>query len=152
MVKVVKKKKSSSEIVKYFTEHHKLFSPPLESRIDLKVFSQKIYDNAIQFWAIDSCTQKNVGFMACYFNFPEKVYGYITTISVVESMQGLGLGEELVKKAIECGKERGFRSIRLEVNLQNIRAISFYRRLGFEKYDESDSSLFLRIDLEENVL
>jgi GNAT superfamily N-acetyltransferase len=55
---------------------------------------------------------------------------------VEDSARGRGLGEGLVKAAIERARERGCRRIELDANEANTPAITLYERLGFNSYSE----------------
>jgi diamine N-acetyltransferase len=62
----------------------------------------------------------------------------IARIYAVQSMIGKGIGNALLKKCIETAYEMGKRIIWLGVWEKNDRAISFYNKWGFEKFDEHD--------------
>jgi ribosomal protein S18 acetylase RimI-like enzyme len=129
MWKICIKKFSKEMIQTYFSENKSVFVPPLESRVDIYDFAAKITANAVQFWAIDGT--ELAGFMACYFNHPEKEFGYITTISVADKYQGNGIGKSMIQTAIDYATENGFRKLRLEVNKHNLQAIQLYGKIGF---------------------
>ncbi len=62
----------------------------------------------------------------------------IARIYAVQSMIGKGIGNALMKKCIDVGYETGKRVIWLGVWEKNERAIQFYIKWGFEKFDEHD--------------
>jgi len=62
----------------------------------------------------------------------------IARLYAVSSMIGRGVGKELMKASIEIAKERGKEVIWLGVWERNQRAIAFYEKWGFEKFDEWD--------------
>lgn len=62
----------------------------------------------------------------------------IERIYILAEFQGLGLGKQLLKKAIEIAKMKGEQTVWLGVWEKNIQAINFYERLGFVKSGEVD--------------
>jgi ribosomal protein S18 acetylase RimI-like enzyme len=141
-------KKFSKEMIQtYFNENKSVFVPPLESRVNIYEFAAKIAANAVQFWALDGT--EIVGFMACYFNHPEKEFGYITTISVVIKHQGKGKGKKLIQSAIDYATKNGFQKLRLEVNKYNLKAMHLYKKIGFLDVG-TDNSGFQLMELSIN--
>lgn len=62
----------------------------------------------------------------------------IARIYALQSMIGKGIGNALMKRCIEIAYEMGKRVIWLGVWEKNERAIGFYTKWGFEKFDEHD--------------
>jgi len=60
----------------------------------------------------------------------------IARIYALKSMIGKGVGNALMKRCVEVAFEMGKRVIWLGVWEENQRAIQFYGRWGFEKFDE----------------
>jgi ribosomal protein S18 acetylase RimI-like enzyme len=58
--------------------------------------------------------------------------GFIDDIYLLPSLRGRGLGRSAVTLAIEAAKEVGIRVLLLEVEAQNDRAYSLYRKMGFD--------------------
>lgn len=63
-------------------------------------------------------------------SLPGKSY-YVTTLSVVETHRGKGVGAQLLENAIETVQSAGYREIHLDVLADNP-AVAFYKRMGFE--------------------
>ncbi|MBV6647797.1 MAG: GNAT family N-acetyltransferase [Cyclobacteriaceae bacterium] len=55
-------------------------------------------------------------------------------IYVINNHQGLGLGEQMLKQAINIAKQSGLPFLWLGVWEKNLRAVTFYERHGFEKF------------------
>jgi ribosomal protein S18 acetylase RimI-like enzyme len=70
----------------------------------------------------------------------EKEY-YISNIATYSSYQSLGVGTRLMREAEVIARKKGARSLALDVESDNVRAITFYERLGFSM--EGESSLRL---------
>ena len=62
-------------------------------------------------------------------------FGLLDELFVVEGCRGSGLGTEALAFADQQCRERGWQALRLEVAQENRRAISLYRRAGFQTHD-----------------
>ncbi len=62
----------------------------------------------------------------------------IARLYAVHSMIGKGIGKALMQACIDTAKQKGKEVIWLGVWERNVRAISFYEKWGFEKFDEWD--------------
>ena len=147
MVQIIQQNKSKEKIRDYITKHRRVFHSPLDERVDILQYSEKLARNSIQFWLM--IEDQAVGFMACYFNDQINLTGFITTISLEKKYQGQGLGKRLIKEAIQYGKTHGFLSIKLQVSKTNKPAINFYLKYGFTIIEETPQSLYMAIQLQE---
>ena len=55
-------------------------------------------------------------------------------ISILKEYWGMGIGRVLMDASIECARQAGYTQLELEVVADNERAVSLYRRAGFEEY------------------
>lgn len=55
-------------------------------------------------------------------------------ISILKEHWGLGIGRVLMESCIDCACRAGYAQLELEVVADNQRAVSLYRRAGFEEY------------------
>ena len=55
-------------------------------------------------------------------------------ISVLKDYWGMGIGRVLMGSCIDCARRAGYTQLELEVVADNERALSLYRRAGFEEY------------------
>ena len=55
-------------------------------------------------------------------------------ISILKEYWGLGIGRALMEACIDCARRAGYTQLELEVVADNQRAVSLYRRAGFEEY------------------
>jgi len=55
-------------------------------------------------------------------------------ISVLKEHWGMGIGRVLTDTCIDCARRAGYTQLELEVVADNERALSLYRRAGFEEY------------------
>lgn len=55
-------------------------------------------------------------------------------ISILKEYWGMGIGRILMEASIDCARRAGYTQLELEVVADNERAVSLYRRAGFEEY------------------
>ena len=55
-------------------------------------------------------------------------------ISVLKEQWGMGIGRALTEACIACARRAGYAQLELDVVADNQRAMSLYRRAGFEEY------------------
>ncbi len=80
------------------------------------------------------CDGNNVGYCVTMKTYSVEAGGitiWIDELFVLEEYRSKGLGREL-SKYIEENGDKKLRRIRLEVELENGRAISLYKKMGFE--------------------
>lgn len=80
------------------------------------------------------CDGNNVGYCVTMKTYSVEAGGitiWIDELFVLEQYRSKGLGRELFKYIEENGDKK-LRRIRLEVELENGRAISLYKKMGFE--------------------
>lgn len=80
------------------------------------------------------CDGNNVGYCVTMKTYSVEAGGitiWIDELFVLEKYRSKGLGRELFKYIEENGDKK-LRRIRLEVELENGRAISLYKKMGFE--------------------
>ena len=80
------------------------------------------------------CDGNNVGYCVTMKTYSVEAGGitiWIDELFVLEEYRSKGLGRELFKY-IEKNGDKKLRRIRLEVELENGRAISLYKKIGFE--------------------
>lgn len=148
MVEIKIQKVSLIRIKKYLEENSSIFIPPLNTRIDIEEFSNKIYNNAIHFCAFDK--DNLIGFLASYFNHPQKEFGYITTISVSLEYQNKGIASKLLTEAFNYARLNNFNNIRLEVHKNNLHAIDFYKMKGFDFIEMKEFSYMMEAKISIN--
>lgn len=121
---------SVGEIFDFLTKCDKQFFPALSSRVNLREYSEKLFCNSKIIYAKESIDI--IGLVAFYIN--EKIHGYafISLICVMDGYLGIGIGTKLMSECINVVKNENFKSIKLEVGAKNLKAISFYRAIGFK--------------------
>lgn len=67
-----------------------------------------------------------------YYMYPEKLL-YVIILKVKDTHHRRGIGDALMERAEQIGREAGAHRISLEVYTFNAGAVRFYERIGFEK-------------------
>ena len=104
------------------------FTPPLSARLDLGDYAAKLADRAARFEAWDG--GELVGLVACYVT-PGAPEAFISNVSVEPCLRGQGVAAALVGDCIDCARESGAGTLRLEVATADRAAGRFYEKLGF---------------------
>jgi ribosomal-protein-alanine N-acetyltransferase len=144
MIEYRKKTANKEDILMHLIACKNYFNPPLDQTVDLKEYALKIFNLAITFEAW--CDDKLVGLIACYFNDPENVLGYITNVSVMKEYGGNGIASTLMNTCIEYGKTYTFEKISLQVHWKSENAYNIYRYFGFEE-DERRTEMILMTNI-----
>ena len=134
-----------SELYSYLDQKDLSFVPPLQGRLDLLEYSEKLNKYAIHFCAYSG--SRLISFMGCYFNDPDKEFGYISTSSVVKEYQNMGIAKKILEDVIRYAADNGFRRIFLKVYNSNIKARNLYSGYGFSvsKINQEQTEMVLNI-------
>lgn len=86
----------------------------------------------------------------------DKLRGKIVSLAVRKEFRGAGIGEYLMKRAIERLKEKGKKEIALEVRISNTIAQRLYKKLGFRivetipsYYSDGEDAYYMVLSLNE---
>lgn len=83
------------------------------------------------------------GFVFFYCNDPSKYASYITLIMVSQAARKSGIGTLLVKYVLALTARRGFKVCRLEVEKENLTALSLYKSMGFIQIEDRGDKCLL---------
>lgn len=109
-------------------------------------FAKKFLDNGIVLALKNS--DEIVGFIAFYSNDSVKKISYISMIAVSPEHKRKGYGTKLIEAAVKSSREKNMKYIRLEVNKNNINAISFYKYFGFIFLSEqTENTCYMELEL-----
>lgn len=122
-----------SRIRELLSEHSSLFPSLNSGQIEINELVEKLSNNARVIAA--ELGNSIIGFYAIYMNSQDKI-AYLTLIGIDESYRGNGYGITLLSNAIGLANRGGYSVIKLEVNCNNAKAISLYKKLGFVFTDE----------------
>lgn len=133
---------SYGDIFKHLNSCSHLFEPPLHERLNIDDYARKIHDKAYTFeaWAGNEL----VGLIAVYCNNFNEGQAFITNVSVMERYSNKGIASTLLKKCIRCVKVQAFKNIVLSVDANNEKAISLYKKHGFQYVEQENQFMVMR--------
>lgn len=144
---VIKQLTSVVDIYKTIVLFDSDFVPSLTERgLDLNEYAQILYELA----EVYSLYYENIesGFVAFYANDTVHQMAYLTQIAVKSQFINRGFGYTLLKMAIDISREKGMKTMKLEVYNHNHSAIAFYKRNGFTNSNcESNEFCHMQRDL-----
>jgi ribosomal protein S18 acetylase RimI-like enzyme len=142
------KRKNAS--VQDITEHLELcdnsFIPALSHRTNISEYSLKLFNFSITFEAWHENIL--VGLIAVYFNDDSETTAFISSVSTLESFSGKGIAKSLLTDCIQFAKEKKFKQILLEVDKENVKAISLYKTFGFVDFQDKDNNFLLKLTID----
>lgn len=100
---------------------------------DQKLF-QQVTDPKNSFYIL-TFRKKDVGYAHLVF---ENEWVKLEKLYILDSMQGKGCGLYLLRTICTIAANQPQSELRLQVNRQNLKAISFYRKFGFETLKAHD--------------
>ena len=133
---------SCNEIIMILEKCSIEFKTQLNINVDIKKYGKKIFDFAITFEFWDK--NELVGLVAAYFNNNIVKVGFITSVCVRKEYQNCGLATILLNDVINYAEKNNYLKIKLEVYLENIKAISLYKKLGFKIIEETDKNFTMK--------
>jgi [ribosomal protein S18]-alanine N-acetyltransferase len=121
------------------------------SRSELNTYMRR--RGAFTLVASDSCDKDIAGFLVAYGG----VTGHIITIDVAAAARRSGVGSRLLRAAEQRLRDSGSLAVGLETAVDNIAALSFYKRHGYSVvrtwpryYSNGVDALVLRKDLKDS--
>jgi ribosomal protein S18 acetylase RimI-like enzyme len=129
-------------------EHLKLcdktFIPILSERVSIEKYSNKILDYAIRFEAFSGT--KLIGLIAVYEHSSLSEL-FITNVSIDIDYVRKNVATDLLVKLISYCINNNFKVLRLEVNKNNKKAISFYNKHNFIHVETKLDILIFKFNL-----
>ena len=109
---------------------------PAISQLEIENFSEPWSENSLRgelknllaLWLVATNGEKVLGYVGSQI-VPDEAD--MMNLAVCEDCRRMGIGEGLVMNLIEKLKDRGVRSLTLEVRVSNLPAIALYEKLGF---------------------
>lgn len=130
-------------ILSHLEKCDKDFIPELSTKVNLKAYSNKIFENAIRIEAwIDNSL---IGLIAVYQNnLKEEMF--ITNVSIEKKYTGNGIADALMNELIVLFHSQKINKIKLEVDANNAKALNLYKKYNFklESYNENTLTLKLK--------
>lgn len=94
-----------------------------------EAFQNELQNNKFAVYLVLEVNQRVVGYCGVWVILDE---AHVTNVAVLPEYRGRKLGEALMRKLIGVVKEKGARSMTLEVRVTNDIAQSLYRKFGFK--------------------
>lgn len=133
---------SVEQIYEHLAACNDNFMPPLDSKVELREYADKIRGKAFTFEAWSE--EILVGLVASYLNDSQSGAGYISNVSVHQDFLGIKVASQLIKMCFKKALTKGMQCVDLEVASANIPAIRLYNKLGFVVTQTKDSSVIMR--------
>jgi len=118
------------------------FCPALSEKVYLPDYVRKIMENADLL--LDYDEDRIVGLVVLYCNDEIKKRAYIPLVGVAVGYRNRGIARNLMTRAIQMVKEKGFKVIGIHSN--NPIAVWLYQSLGF-KLMESGERVYMELEL-----
>lgn len=131
-------------ILKLLISLDKEYIPKLSDQVNLRDYSNKLAKSA-NFILLKN--KLDIGLIAYYIN---KDFCFISSFGIPSNYQGHGFSQRMFSKLVEIVSEFGISQIRLEVNINNKKAIKYYYKLGFKKFDTTPNSFILKKEINES--
>lgn len=131
------------DLQQFLHESSKEFFIPLEQRLDISQYAEKLYENS----SFISCWngKRIVGMICCYTNRPPM--GYISNVCVLSTYQGLGIFTRCFNLLTHYCISVGIEEIFLEVSNNNPKAYEIYKHIGFEDDTHKENSMYMKKNL-----
>ena len=98
---------------------------------DSSVVSSSIESETLSYYVMLDENEKVVGFYECSIVLDE---AELFDVAVAEEYQGKKLATKLMEHFFELCKENNVRTVFLEVNTNNNKALGLYKKFGFSQY------------------
>jgi ribosomal protein S18 acetylase RimI-like enzyme len=132
------------QIYEHLTLCDKSFIPILSERVSIDKYSKKIFDYAIRFEAFSGT--KLIGLIAAY-KHSSLCELFITNVSIDIDYVRKNVATDLLVKLIDFSLKNNFKVVRLEVNINNRNAISFYKKHNFIHVETNLDILIFKLNL-----
>lgn len=121
------------------------YTPPLFERVDIDQYAKKISDFAIKFEAWYG--GKLIGLLAMYCDKSFSGKSFITNVSVLSNFRKNGVASKLIDLSIEYASDENLNTVQLEVDYNNLQAVSIYKNKGFLEKEMKGSILLMEINM-----
>lgn len=131
---------NNQTLVQFLREVDRDFEPALSTRVCLDNYAEKLINNAII--TVESDSADIQGVCAVYATDKANYQAYMSMLAVHPNFRGKKIATKLVQVSEAKLKDLGFKSLRLETYKNNVNAISFYKKNGFQIIQSNENSFF----------
>ena len=142
VLQVVHGNESIERIVQFHNRIDELLIPRLSSRVDIAEYAKKLAQRALNIFV--TVEREDIGICSIYCNEAE---AFITSFAVCEEYQGMGIGMQLMRRAIHLAKSSGCSCILLDVHFTNTKAKRFYLNNGFSIITIGEQWIRMKLEL-----
>lgn len=139
-VSIVKNISELSRIKKYLDEVILQFPDELNIS-NISEYVEKLNQNAEIYFLVNK--NEDIGMCAIYSNDYENKIIYISSISIKKEYLSKGLGQVLLDYIFTLRNNYNMKYIKLEVKKNNIKAINFYKKNGFQIITEREDTYLM---------
>ena len=135
--------KSPTELESVLQEVDHLLPTPLSKRVDLAHYSKKVveYGHAL-FAEVNGII---AGLALYYSNDFEQHKGYLTLLATAPSYRRCGIAKDLLKQVENNLIQDRMEYLRLETEVNNTPAVSFYSSMGYRVIDKADKLIMEKV-------
>ena len=119
------------EVRTFLLETDAEFPTPLSAHVDIDSYARKLSE--FSDFAVCRDGDIIVGMISCYTNNPPA--GYISNVCVKNGFQGKGLFAKMFRLLVVNAIDKNIETLRLEVDENNVKALSIYCHLGFHRVE-----------------
>ena len=124
-----------NEKLRFMKECDDSFTISVIKRPNFESLFNKIDSHAVFLGAY--YTDNIAGYAAFYANNPLTLHAFLTLICVHKQMQRMHIGNQLLQFCVKISRDRGMKTMGLQVLKSDTGAIAFYSKNGFSLEDES---------------
>ncbi|MBT7038658.1 MAG: GNAT family N-acetyltransferase [Bacteroidetes bacterium] len=122
------------------------YIPKISDRVNLRAYSVKLLQYGKVFY-VKADVGEYIGLLAIYVNDIINHNAFISSIGILPEYHGLGISEKLINKAFAVAIKNGMKSVSLEANNNNNRALGFYKKCGFFEEKRIGDTFFMTKNL-----
>lgn len=126
MIRVVTGYNDALDVLNYYSN---CLASLQTGSVEPSVMANKFISYGTVIEIIDS--QQRIGFAAFYHNDKKQKRAFLSMIAVFSQYQGKGYAAKLINEAERMSIADDMKTMALEVNRNNSRAISFYQKCGY---------------------
>lgn len=129
------------DILNHLTACSHLFVPPLDERVNINTYAERIFENADTFeaWSGNAL----IGLVAVYCN-DESGNAFITNVSVLQEFNGRGIASAILKMCFHHLRRVSIRNVTLKVDGKNKPARFLYVKHNFQEIESYGDEIFMR--------
>lgn len=140
---VIKRIREEERIADFLRSCDEEFIPTLSLRINIESYAKKLF----QYAQVYCLVSENQIFGMCAIYLNNVTEGFITSFNVSKQSQNKGYGKILLQHVLYEAKQQNYTTITLEVDKNNVKAITFYKKNSFVIEREYENWLVLKAKL-----